>query len=340
MGAGPRPVGALGRMLLAPPLHRVGFAHLGFPGRDSPSARRLERIPEAVVCGFEWGIEARDPREVEHRLETVAPDLRGFAFEGVAMAYTIRDALPLGGRDRTREFMLGPALPHTFLTYIGIGFAMSRLPRPLWRNILPDLEGNPYHPTMSWLAVDGYGFDLAYFDAPRWIDGQRTPRPYPWEGAPEYFPRAFDQGLGRALWFVHGARHDGVAAAVGRFPRQRRPDLWSGVGLAAVFAGGASPAQIRALLDLAGEDAPHVFQGAVFAAKARVFSGHVPEHTEVGVQALTGMDSGTAASLADRQRVEPGGGGTEPAYEVWRARVRRCFFWSAPDPGPPPQGNP
>lgn len=325
MATRPSPAGALGRLLLAPALSRVGFTHLGFPGRVSPSARHLERIPEAVVCGFEWGIEAREPEEVEHRLETVAPDLRGFAFEGVAMAYTIRDSLPLGRGDRTREFMLGPALPHTFLTYIGIGFAMSRLPRSLWRNILPDLEGNPYHPTMSWLAVDGYGFDLAYFDAPRWIDGQREPRPYPWEGAPEYFPRAFDQGVGRALWFVHGARHDGVGAAVGRFPRLRRPDLWSGVGLAAAFAGGADPDGLRELLDLSGDDAPHVFQGAVFAAKARVFSGHVPEHTDTAVRALTGMDAEAAAVLADEQRVGPRTGGSEPAYEEWRAGVRRCF---------------
>lgn len=311
--------------MLAPPLRHVGFAHLGFPGRDSSAARHLERIPEAVVCGFEWGIEVRDPEEVERRLETVASDLRGFAFEGVAMAYTIRDALPFGGRNRTRDLMLGPALPHTFLSYIGIGFAMSRLPRPLWRNILPDLEGNPYHPTMSWLAVDGYGFDLAYFDAARWIDGRREPKPYPWEGAPHYFPRAFDQGVGRALWFVHGARHDGVAAAIGRFPLRRRADLWSGVGLAAVFAGGAAPEELRELLERAGEDAPHVSQGAVFAAKARSFSGHVPEHTETAVRALTGMDSGAAAVLADAQRVEPSGGDTEPAYEKWRAGVRRRF---------------
>lgn len=310
---------------MAPPLSRVGFTYLRFPGRDSPAARQLERIPEAVVCGFEWGIEAHKPREVEHRLEAVTPELRGFAFEGVTMAYTIRDSLPLGRSDRTREFMLGPALPHTFLAYIGIGFAMSRLPRSLWRKVLPDLEGNPYHPTMSWLAVDGYGFDLAYFDAPRWIDGQRTPETYPWEGCPEYFPRAFDQGVGRALWFIHGARHNSVGAAVERFPQERRRDLWSGVGLAAVFAGGAAPDELRTLLDLAGDDAPHVLQGAVFAAKARVFSDHVPEHTEEAIRALTGLDSGAAAELADERRAEPRPGGSEPAYEVWRAGVRRSL---------------
>ncbi len=325
MGARPRSLGALRRLLLAPRMSHVGLTHLGHPGRRSPHARLLERIPEAVVCGFEWGIEANEPQEVEHRLDAVTPELRGFAFEGVTMAYTIRDVLPLGRNDHTRRFMLGPALPHTFLSYIGIGFAMSRLPRPLWRRIVPDLEGNPYHPTMSWLAVDGYGFDQAYFDASRWIDGQRTPDPYPWEGYPDYFLRAFDQGVGRALWFVHGALHHAVGATVECFPRPRRPDLWSGVGLAAVFAGGAEPEALHALLELAGEDAPHVRQGAVFAAKARVFSGQVPEHTEAAVRALTGLTPEEAAALADECGVRRDRGGPEPAYETWRAQVRGRF---------------
>jgi len=85
-----------------------------------------------------------------------------------------------------------------------MGFAMARLPRPVWKKILPDLTGDPYYPVMSWLAVDGYGFDRAYFDTKRWVDEQRVPKPYPWAGAPDYFPRAVDQGIGRALWFICG----------------------------------------------------------------------------------------------------------------------------------------
>ncbi|WP_017598714.1 DUF1702 family protein [Nocardiopsis lucentensis] len=316
---------AVARALLAPPLADVGFAHRGFPGRDSPAARSLERIPEAVVCGFEWGMETRHLEEAEHRLETVDAALRGFAYEGTTMAFTVRDALPVGGSDRTRDLMDGPARPHTFLAYIGIGFAMARLPRRLWRSVLPELTDNPYHPTMSWLAVDGYGFDLAYFDTRRWVDRQDTPHTYPWLGAPDYFPRAFDQGVGRALWFIHGARCAAVADAVRAFPERRRPDLWSGVGLAAAFAGGAESGPLTDLLRAAGPDAPHLAQGAVFAAKARVYSGCVPDHTESVVRALTGLGTAAAAALADDHAVEPGERGGVPAYEVWRSGIREHF---------------
>src|SRR5256885_875965 len=105
--------------------------------------------------------------------------MRGFAYEGATMAFTVLDAMSFRRRHRTRDLLLESDQPHIFLTYIGIGFAMARLPRPLWKKVLPDLTGSRYYPTMNWLAVDGYGFDLAYFHTKRWVDQQQMPRPYP-----------------------------------------------------------------------------------------------------------------------------------------------------------------
>src|SRR5439155_25260079 len=206
-------IGSLRRLVLAPSLAEVSFAGRGFPAAGADGARQLEAIPRAVVCGVEWAIEVRDQNELESRLDLVEQEMRGFAYEGATMAYTVLDAMGPGRGRRTRDLLMGPGRPHLFLAYIGIGFAMSHLPRPLWRNVVPDLDGLAYHPTMSWLAVDGYGFDQAYFHTGRWVDGQRGPARYPWLGAPGYFPRAFDQGVGRALWFIHGGQVQEVAAA-------------------------------------------------------------------------------------------------------------------------------
>ncbi|MFI9203854.1 DUF1702 family protein [Streptomyces sp. NPDC053048] len=318
----PTVLGSLRRLALTPPLASVGFAARRFPGASSPAAPRLEAIPQAVVCGFEWAIDARDLWETERRLELADPELRGFAYEGATMALTVRDVMGPRTGHRTRDLLLGPGRPHIFLNYIGIGFAMARLPRVLWRKVLPDLTGSPYYPVMSWLAVDGYGFDLAYFHTRRWVDEQRVPAPHPWQGAPEYFPRAVDQGIGRALWFIHGARTDHVAAAVGRFASHRHADLWSGVGLAATFAGGATAADLAALRRAAGEHAAELAQGAVFAAKARDHSGTVPGHTHAAVTALAGIGVEKAAALADDHAVGPSAPGAVPAYETWRGNVR------------------
>ncbi|MEO3977612.1 DUF1702 family protein [Streptomyces sp. CAU 1734] len=319
-------MGALRRLLMAPSLSEVGFAGRGFPVTETAATRQLETIPQTVVTGFEWGIAARDLAETERRLSLIDAELRGFAYEGATMACAIRDAMGPGRGRRTRELLEGAGRPHIFLNYIGIGFAMAKLPRPLWKNIMPELDGDDFYPPMSWLAVDGYGFDRAYFDPRRWVEEQRLDNPYPWDGHADYFRRAVDQGIGRALWFINGARTDQVAAAVGRFAAARRPDLWSGIGLAATFAGASTPADLAALRTAAGAHRAEAAQGSVFAAKARHFSGTVPGHTRTAVHALAGLTVEDAARLADDRAPAIRPGTTEPTYELWRRSVREHQF--------------
>jgi len=321
----PTVLGSLRRLALVPSLRDVSFAARGFPVRPTDATRRLEAVPQAVVCGFEWAIDSPGLLDTQQRLDLVEPEQRGFAYEGATMAFTVRDVMPGRSRHLTRDLLRGPGVPHTFLTYIGIGFAMARLPRALWGKTLPDLTGTPYYPTMSWLAVDGYGFDKAYFHTARWVAEQRRPEPYPWQGRADYFARAVDQGIGRALWFVHGGQVDDVAAAVDAFATARQGDLWSGVGLAATFAGGCDAIGLAALSRHAGQYRPELAQGAVFAAKARAFSGFVPAHTEESSQVLTGMPVADAAELADEVAADGFAGAVEPDYEVWRSRIQAHF---------------
>jgi hypothetical protein len=314
----PTILGSIRGLVLAPSLEEVSFAGRGFPIRPTPATDRLEAVPQAVVCGFEWAIAAHDLTDLNRRLRLVEEEQRGFAYEGAVMAYTILDTIR---GNRTRELLSGAGEKHTLLAYIGIGFAMARLPRPLWKKVLPDLPSR-YHPTMSWLAVDGYGFDRAYFETERWVDRQEIPNPYPWQGAPEYFPRAVDQGIGRALWFICGADPDKVSTAVRRFTDARQADLWSGVGLAATFAGGCPSDGMAQLRKAAGEHWSELALGSVFAVKARTDAGFVPEHTVMANQQLTCLSIEGATALAERTEVGHEGSGPLPQYEIWRRRIR------------------
>jgi hypothetical protein len=321
----PATLGSLRRLVLTPSLAEVSFERRGFPVTPSEVSRRLEAIPQSVICGFEWGIDTRDQWELERRLTMVQPELLGFAYEGATMACTILDAMRGGRGHKTADLLRGPGQPHIFLAYIGIGFAMARLPRPLWKKVIPDLSGSPYHPTMSWLAVDGYGFDRAYFDTGRWVDEQKVPTPYPWQGCPEYFPRAIDQGIGRALWFIHGAQPAQVAAAVQRFDAHRRADLWSGVGLAATFAGGCPPEGLLSLRANAGDHRADMALGMTFAVRARTYAGFLPPHTAQAAAALGDLTIDAAVELADGTAVHDNGTDSEPPYELWRQKIRAHF---------------
>ena len=320
-------LGSLRRLALAPSLAAVSFDGREFPLARSPRSEQLEAIPRTVVCGFEWGIDCSGLWELERRLGLVEPGLRGFAYEGAAMAAVVLDAMGGFRSSRTRDLLAGPGRPHLFLAYIGVGFAMARLPRPLWRKVLPDLPGVPHHPTMSWLAVDGYAFDRAYFDTRVWVTDRHQTPAYPWLGRADYFPRAADQGVGRALWFVHDGDVEEVTAAVQRFPARRRADLWSGVGLAASVAGGADGGELERLRAASGEHWCELGLGAVFAAVARTAAGFVPPHTDTATARLGGLTVEEAVALADRTAVdEEAGTATVPAYEVWRAAIREALL--------------
>jgi hypothetical protein len=326
-------IGSLRRHALAPSLHEVSFGARGFSVESEAAVAQLEAIPQSVVVGFEWGMDTNQQWELVRRLDMIDPELRGFAYEGAVMALTIRDVT---SGHRTRDLLAGPGEPHLFLAYIGIGFALARLPRSLWQRAVPVLPTSRYHPTMSWLAIDGYGFDRAYFDTRRWVDEQWIPPTYPWQGYPDYFLRAVDQGIGRALWFIHTADVPAVAAAVDNFAAARRADLWSGVGLAAAFAGGAGEEALHELCDSATTHDVELAVGAVFAAKARSYAGWVPGHTARAVAVLTGRSIDEAVAIADNTEVPPTGD-AGPQYEVWRERIRAAIgprsLFRPPAPG-------
>src|SRR5437763_16129095 len=106
-------IGVLRKRFLAPSLASVGFAERGFPVTHTDATARLEAVPQAVVCGFEWAIEGASLWELERRLALIEPEQRGFAYEGATMGYTVLDAMPGGGRAPPRAPPPRPGRPHT-----------------------------------------------------------------------------------------------------------------------------------------------------------------------------------------------------------------------------------
>jgi hypothetical protein len=196
---------------------------------------------------------------------------------------------------------------------------MARLPRFRWSRI------TVADPLLQWLVLDGYGFHQAYFATQQYVTAHyREPGlPWPVNGPRWYAQHAIDQGIGRALWFIGGADAEQVTGLIGGFPAERQADLYSGAGLAATYAGGASPAELSLLADRAGTHLPQLMQGVVFAATARYETDLVVPHTEAATKQLCGMTPAEAAQLSLDCR--PGRAGEPaadeddlPAYEVWR----------------------
>jgi hypothetical protein len=290
------------------------FARRGFRGGENGRREHLEKIGPAFAAGYHAALDDAREESLLLRLEGVDADFRGFAYEGAAMGLGLLDRLTPWRRDRVRHFLRGEGGAHTYMVHVALGWVVARLPG----RIEPRLD--PLDPLLRWLVLDGYGFHEGFFHWPKYIRDGACPR-----RVSGYGRRAFDQGLGRSFWFVEGGNISGITATITGFAESRRADLWSGVGLAAVYAGGAQDAELTALVAAAGPFQPQLAQGAAFAAKARHRAGNPTPYTDRACWALCGMASADAAAVTDAALENLPASSAEPAYEIWRQRIQKTF---------------
>ena len=287
----------------------------------SPAAQELlETIGRTFLMGYATAASVRAPHDVGEPLEKLPTQFRGFAYEGAAMGFAMVDALSPGNGRRFPAYLAGRGDDHIYMAYVGLGWAMARLPKIRWPKIALD-------PVLRWLVLDGYGFHQAYFRTGRYVRGGVQPTWFAWppDGPDWYAARVFDQGVGRALWFVGGTDTDVVADLIETFPERRRADLFSGAGLAATYAGGVCEEELWTFWRRAAGYRPHVAQGCSFAAEARRRAGLEVPHTDVAAQVFCGMAADEAAHIAIKPRPSGAVPGELPAYEVWRRRIADEF---------------
>lgn len=295
--------------------NQASFATRGFAATRPELRERLESIGVTFIDGYRTALQYDDPVIVAAELDRVDVERRGFSFEGAAMAFALQDLMFPWRRNRLQTFLDGPGSAHAYMVHVGAGWALARLRAGQGRYF------QRMDPLLRWLAMDGYGFHEGYFHPRRTIDAGTRPR-----RVRGYGRRAFDQGLGRSMWFVCGAEVERVAHTIAGLAAERHGDLWSGVGLAAAYAGGVSAAELETLRAAAGAHLPAVAQGVAFAAKARLRAGNPAEHTELGCKVFCGESLQDAAHATDAALAGLGDDtDDQPAYEQWRQRIQHHF---------------
>jgi enediyne biosynthesis protein E3 len=291
------------------------FDRRGFRAVNQTTQAHLELVGETFVYGYNAALQGGKLQNLALILNRVRNDLRGFAFEGAAMGLSLLDFVCPWTKQRWRAFLQGLGAAHSYMVHVGAGWTLARLYTNAEHYIATKDS------LLRWLVLDGYGFHEGYFHPKQAIELQTIPK-----RLRGYACRAFDQGLGRSFWFVMGADIDRIYDTVLTFPKLRRGDLWSGVGLAAAYSGGAEAPTFAALKTAAGLHHPQLAQGAAFAAKARCRADNLVAHTQTACLVLCGISAEQAAQITDRALEHLPADRDEPAYEHWRVRIQNQFL--------------
>lgn len=296
---------ALARLFAIDPAESL-FERRSFPA--TPARARLEGIGAAFIAAYNVAIRARGPETTLAVLESRPVAERGFLAEGAAMGAAIRTAC-LPWRDTLSPLLAALDDRYAHLAHVGVGWAMARLPFAR-RRLMRRLD-----PMLAPLAFDGWGFHDGYFHAGEMAAGQRA--------MAGKAGRIYDQGAGRSLWFSCGADPARIGERIAGLGEDRRSDLWAGVGLACVYAGGSDADAIERLLADSGARVRWLRQGAAFAIGARARAGAVPFEAAATARRICRLDAeavttivGEAFAIAQRNPAPQ----PEP-YQEWRRRV-------------------
>jgi hypothetical protein len=291
----------------------VSFDQRDFATGDATVREGLERVGGAFVDGYNLALQTHSLEALMALLRSLPIDLVGFAHEGAAMALTLLDQLMPLRRSRWRR-LADAAANHIYLTHVGAGWGLARMHR---KRIPTYLRSEPL---LRPLLYDGFGFHEGFFHVAKTIRQRKRPRLRE-RGA----TRAFDQGVGRSLWFVECADAGRIANTIAAFELERHADLWSGIGLAAAYAGCASRETLEALAAAAAGFEQHVAQGVAFAARARQRAENLTQATELAANVFCDVDAATAAAVAEEAARGLPDDGSYDTYECWRARIRDAF---------------
>lgn len=292
------------------------FETRGFAESNVAARSKLEKIGSVFIGGFNAALAASELAAVLQHVESIPLAERGFAAEGAAMGAAVADALPFG-RPLLPQCVAAFDADFTYLAHVGAGWALARIP---WRRkrILAPLD--PIH---GWLAIDGLGFHDAYFHHRDVVAGWRRKQS-------GYASLVYDQGIGRALWFVAGGSVAGAVRLISSFAVERRCDLWSGLGLAMAYAGPTADDGVIDALEAAGENVAHFAQGVAFACEARVRGGLTPDHTKTVAHNVWNRTPSEVAVLVRECRCDlPHSETNPPRYQIWREKVAHAFPRSA-----------
>lgn len=309
--------GAARKLVFGISTEEVRFVRRGFVAANERMQQRLEGIGLAFVSGYHAALQERaDFGRLAARIaEENVTEMAGFAYEGAGMGLAIVDQLTFG---RRWQAMVDAFPQHIYLILVGAGWAMARLHRRGLPGFAAAVDDHHWP-----LIYDGYGFHQAYFSPEAYVRRQKLPP------LRQYALRGFDQGIGRCLFFVEGGSPERAVKTLMSFSASRRPDLWSGLGLAATYAGGIPAEALEFIARAAADDGalPALCQGSVFAAAARERAGNSSDATRLAATTLCRLTPAEAASLSERTTVPcpPQVDLEKPAFEAWRRNIAATF---------------
>jgi hypothetical protein len=259
---------------------------------------------------FRAGAELNDDTLIAY-LETTDAQFRSIAYEGASMSRGLLD-ISHGGSLHSWLAYMQRTQAHSVQVYIGLGWALSQRQVPLasfFQSIAPIMHAR---------VLDGYGYYEGMFRNRTTIRDKSLPGDITGNSL-----RAYDQGVGRSLWYFAKGSTVQLERLINGFSDERKLDLWRGVGIAAAYVGGDDNI-FASIYDLAASYQTQLATGAMFLAHSRMKANTLNEETELACR--TWCDMGAREAIAILEKTEPIEPANADAYIDWVKQIEEALI--------------
>lgn len=202
-------------------------------------------------------------------LEQTDSDFRSVAYEAAAMSRAISSLSENENLERWSSFLL--KFPqHAVQIHIGLGWAFSQ------KKLSPIPFLSSVESVMHPRTLDGLGYSDATFRQRVVIQNKSVPEHFTSE-----LLRGYDQGVGRALWYVSQGSPTRLLELINSFPEERRSDLWRGTGIAVAYVGGFDETILDELRFLANLFFDDLKTGTILATSSRFQANTLNKFSEL-----------------------------------------------------------
>jgi hypothetical protein len=277
--------------------------------------KRLEFVAKTVVNGYNTAVENGLNDDLRAITKSKTKELSGFFHEGIGMGLYALDIFSIQKKNRFWKYIDEKEKKHEYMSYIGAGLTCGVFNASFKKVI------DKGCPMSACLVIDGVGFYYAMFKTKKTLQKFYIPKSIKNNS---FYLERYDNGIGRALWFYNSGEPERIQKTISTFSEERRPAIWSGIGLAAAYAGGVSLAKIKRLKELSEKHSLMLGQGVLLAAHTRYTAGN-PQKDENTVVILTGATGKECHEIAlQHKRVLEGKKQIEgkPSFQFFLENIR------------------
>jgi flavin-dependent dehydrogenase len=207
------------------------------PGDSRPNNVNLKRVEQIFLTVQREVDNYEKIKDLNCFLENYHPDFRSIAYESASFAIGLKDLKENNNLENWIQFLTNASNVNLKHVEIGLGWSFAAInENPLKHDYLAKNE------FLLDMVMSGVGYyhalykqkkTLTHFEIWEHLDAQKT--------------AAYDQGIGRRIWYHCESELQEAQELIDKFPECRRADLWRGVGLACGYVGGLSTDHLNRL---------------------------------------------------------------------------------------------